>query len=221
MAPHSMALRHLWHHIAFPRCLDRTVPICQRSLSPAHAVSSCRLPLWCSGEIPPTWLILAALTVVCGSAPIRLYSIPVALSVSETFVFTSVILFGPAAGTLTVVLDAAVISFWSFKRGQKLFKIVFNVCALPLTIWIAAHLLFAVGTFNPLFGSQRRDLSSLRQLLGPLLLCTIVYFLLSSWIITFAIALEKRLASNNNLARELRLDLTELLWRSLSRRTHR
>ncbi len=28
---------------------------------------------------------------------------------------------------------------------------------------------------------------------GPLLLCTIVYFLLSSWIITFAIALEKRL----------------------------
>ena len=79
------------------------------------------------GLIPEAWLILAVLTVVSGSAPIRLYSIPVALSVSETFVFMSAILFGPSAGTLTVVIDAAVISFWSFKRGQTLFKIVFNV----------------------------------------------------------------------------------------------
>ena len=104
----------------------------------------------------------------------------------------SVILFGPSASTLTVVLDAAVISFWSFKRGQKLFKVVFNVCALPLTIWLAAHLLFAVGRFEPLFGST--DSINLQRLLGPLLLCTIAYFLLSSWTITFAIALERGLS---------------------------
>ena len=103
----------------------------------------------------------------------------------------SVILFGPSAGTLTVVLDAAVISFWSFKRGQKIFKVVFNVCALPLTIWFAAHLLFAVGRFEPLFGST--ESIHLQRLLGPLLLCTIAYFLLSSWTITFAIALERGL----------------------------
>ena len=144
------------------------------------------------GAIPREWLILAILTVVSGSVPIRLYSIPVALSVSETFVFMSVILFGPSAGTLTVVLDAAVISFWSFKRGQKLFKVVFNVCALPLTIWLAAHLFFAVADFDPLFGST--DSIDLQRLLGPLLLCTIAYFLLSSWIITFAIALERGLS---------------------------
>ena len=144
------------------------------------------------GAIPLEWLILATLTVVSGSVPIRLYSIPVALSVSETFVFMSVILFGPSAGTLTVVLDAAVISFWSFKRGQKLFKVVFNVCALPLTIWLAAHLFFAVGRFEPLFGST--DSIDLQRLLGPLLLCTIAYFLLSSWTITFAIALERGLS---------------------------
>ena len=143
------------------------------------------------GLIPQAWLILAVLTVVSGSAPIRLYSIPVALSVSETFVFMSTILFGPSAGTLTVALDAAVISFWSFKRGQKLFKIVFNVCALPLTIWLAAKLLFAVGNFKPLFGRQHSI--DLQHLLWPLLLCTVTYFLLSSWIITFAIALERRL----------------------------
>ena len=70
------------------------------------------------GAIPMAWVILAVLTVVSASAPVRLYSIPVALSVSETFVFMSSILFGPSAATLTVAIDAAVISFWSFKRGQ-------------------------------------------------------------------------------------------------------
>ena len=103
---------------------------------------------------------------------------------------SSTILFGTSAGTLTVALDAAVISFWSFKRGQSLYKVVFNLCALPLTIWLAAKLFFSVATFGPLFRNpQLIELNQLR----PLVLATVVYFLLSSWIITFAIALEQRL----------------------------
>jgi putative nucleotidyltransferase with HDIG domain len=61
-----------------------------------------------------------------------------------------------------------------------------------LTIWVAAHLFFAVAGFQPLFRNPQA--TDLRHLLLPLLLCTIVYFLLSSWIITIAIALEKHLA---------------------------
>ena len=129
-----------------------------------------------SGSIPKEWLFLAALTLASGSATIQLHSVPVALSISETFVFTSAILFGPSAGTLTVALDAAVISFWSFKKGQPTFKIAFNICALPLTIWLASHLFFAVGGFEPLF--THRQSVQLQSLLGPLLLFTIVYFLL-------------------------------------------
>ena len=94
------------------------------------------------GRIDLNWLLLAALTLVSGSATVRLASIPVAISISETFVFTSALLFGASAGTLTVALDAAVISFWSYRRGQAFYKIAFNLCALPLTIWIAAHLFF-------------------------------------------------------------------------------
>jgi putative nucleotidyltransferase with HDIG domain len=152
------------------------------------------LSLWefYTGAIPREWLVLALLTVVSASAPIRLHSIPVALSVSETFTFTSALLFGPAAGTLSVALDGAVISFWSFRRGQKLYKVVFNICALPLTIWIAAHAFFAVADFGPLF--RNPEPIDLRRITWPLLLCTVVYFLLSSWIITLAIALERRLA---------------------------
>jgi diguanylate cyclase (GGDEF)-like protein/putative nucleotidyltransferase with HDIG domain len=146
-----------------------------------------------SGAIPKEWLILALLTAVSASAPIRLHSIPVALSVSETFVFTSSLLFGPAAGTLTVALDAAVISFWSFRRGQALYKVVFNICALPLTIWLAAHLFFTIAGFTPLF--RNPNATELQRLIWPLLVCTVAYFLLSSWIITIAIALERKMAA--------------------------
>ena len=42
-----------------------------------------------------SWTILALLTLVSGSATVNLPSLPATVSVSETFVFTSVLLFGP------------------------------------------------------------------------------------------------------------------------------
>jgi diguanylate cyclase (GGDEF)-like protein/putative nucleotidyltransferase with HDIG domain len=140
------------------------------------------------------WTILAVLTLVSGSATVRLPSLPATISVSETFVFTSVLLFGSSAGTLTVALDALVISFWSYRKGHPPYKIIFNVCGLPLTIWIASHLFFLFPAIQPLVTTAESDSISLKELLGPLLVFTIVYFTLNSWIITFAIALEKRLA---------------------------
>ena len=97
------------------------------------------------------WTLLAILTLVSGSATCSAPRItPATISVSETFVFTSVSLFGPAAGTLIVALDAFIISFWAYKKGDPLYKIVFNVCALPLTIWLAAHLFFIAAGIRPL-----------------------------------------------------------------------
>jgi putative nucleotidyltransferase with HDIG domain len=141
------------------------------------------------------------LTLLSGSATVALPSLPATVSVSETFVFTSVLLFGSSAGTVTVALDAAVISFWSYRKGQPGYKIVFNVCALPLTIWLASHLFFYLTQLNaggrplaglPLF--RNPDPATTREILGPLFVFTVVYFVLNSWIITFAIALERHLA---------------------------
>ena len=139
------------------------------------------------------WAILAVLTLASGSATVRLPSMPATISVSETFVFTSVLLFGSSAGTLTVALDALVISFWSYRKGHPPYKIVFNVCALPLTIWIAAHLFFLFPSIEPLVRVPSGQVLKIGVLLGPLLVFTIVYFLLNSWIITLAISLEKGL----------------------------
>jgi diguanylate cyclase (GGDEF)-like protein/putative nucleotidyltransferase with HDIG domain len=144
------------------------------------------------------WLVLAVLTLLSGSATIKLPSLPATISVSETFVFTSLLLFGAPAATLTVALDTLVISFWSYRRGDPLYKIAFNLFALPLTIWIAAHIFFALPNYppwiyqiGPLFGHA--DPVPAIQLLVPLFVLAVSYFLLNSWLITFAIALERSL----------------------------
>src|SRR4051794_36375130 len=58
------------------------------------------------------WFILAALTLLTGSFTIGMSTLPARVSVSETFVFASVLLFGTPAGTITVVLESLVMSFW-------------------------------------------------------------------------------------------------------------
>src|SRR3954467_3590672 len=98
-----------------------------------------------------SWAILALLTLVSGSATVNLPSLPATVSVSETFVFTSVLLFGPSAGTLTVALDALIISFWSYRKGHPTYKIPFNVCAVSLSLWIASHLYYELSPYGPLF----------------------------------------------------------------------
>ena len=91
------------------------------------------------------WYMLAALTLISGSATVQLPAVPASISVSETFVFASVLLFGPAAGTITVALDGLVISFWMAKRRPEWYRALFNMAAPAGSIWCASHLLFSVG----------------------------------------------------------------------------
>ena len=64
------------------------------------------------------WLILAALTLLTGSFSVKVSSINAYISVSETFVFASVLLFGPDAGTATVLLESLVILLWMRPQGR-------------------------------------------------------------------------------------------------------
>lgn len=143
-----------------------------------------------TSELDWRWTIFAFLTLLSGSASIALPA-SASVSISETFVFTSAILFGPAVGTVIVALDAAVISFWSYRRGQAAYKIIFNICALPIAIWVGSSLFFYLAQVQPLFGTGS---ISVVEILAPLFIFTVVYFSLNSWIVTLAIALEKHVA---------------------------
>src|SRR5580765_4649019 len=96
------------------------------------------------------WFILALLTLLAGSATVKLPSVPATISISETFVFTSVLLFGPAAGTLTVTLDVLAISWWLTRRGHPSYRIAFNVFALPASLWVGAELFYWLSGIQPL-----------------------------------------------------------------------
>jgi diguanylate cyclase (GGDEF)-like protein/putative nucleotidyltransferase with HDIG domain len=138
------------------------------------------------------WFVLAGLTLLSGSFTVRIPTIPARLSVSETFVFASVLLFGPAAATMIVVLDSLVISLWQTKlwRGRRaltsVVRVLFNVAAPSIAIWVAAHLFYLVAQVQPLGYSPR----SIVPLLAPLMALALVYFWLNSWLIACAVAFE-------------------------------
>jgi len=135
------------------------------------------------------WYFLAALTLLSGSATVKLPSVPASISVSETFVFTAFLLYGPAAGTLIVALDGLVISYWIAKRRREPVRVLFNMAAPSVSAWCAAHAFFWVAGVRPLV----EEATSLNSILPALILSAAIYFSLNSGLITLAISAETKL----------------------------
>src|SRR5438874_549517 len=151
------------------------------------------------------WFILAALTLISGSATVKLPTSYASISTSETFTFTAVLLYGPAAGTVIVVLDALVISFWISKRHDEPHRALFNLSAPAVSVWCSSHLFFYTAHIAPLV----KEPSPLNAILPALVLFALTYFLLNSWLITFVIALERRLDP-------IKVWVRSFLWLSLN-----
>lgn len=146
--------------------------------------------LW-SSPVSLQWFILAGLTLLSGSFTVRVPTIPARLSVSETFVFATVLLFGPAAATMIVVLDTLVISLWLRGASRSLSRILFNMAAPAVAIWIASHLFYALTDIEPLSREPQQILSLVLPLFG-LALC---YFLFNSALVARAVAFQKHLSA--------------------------
>jgi putative nucleotidyltransferase with HDIG domain len=139
--------------------------------------------------VNPQWLILAALTLLTGSFTVKIPSLPVRLSVSETFVFASVILFGTCAGTLTVALEILVVIFvGTGRKAQDPLRVLFNVSSAALSIWFAAEAFYMTAGGGPFSGQQ----IELRKLLFPLMALAGTYFVLNSGMIATAVAFHQR-----------------------------
>ncbi|MBI3262646.1 MAG: HD domain-containing protein [Acidobacteria bacterium] len=130
------------------------------------------------------WLTLAVLTVASGAFAIRLPAIPATISVSETFVFMLVLLYGAAPATITVALDGLVVTF--FRRNRELKRIAFNLAEPAVSIWVASQV------FTGLVGGGPLDLQTIRPgaLILPMCLLSTVYFLLNSGLTAIAVTSE-------------------------------
>jgi putative nucleotidyltransferase with HDIG domain len=151
------------------------------------------------------WLVLATLTLISGSATVKLPSVPASISVSETFVFAAVLLYGPAAGTLTVALDGLVISYWIAKRRREPYRALFNMSAPAISAWCSAHLFFWLANTQPLIQAP----AQLNEILPPLFVFAATYFALNSWLIAIAISIETQLVA-------FRVWRDNLIWLSLN-----
>jgi putative nucleotidyltransferase with HDIG domain len=136
------------------------------------------------------WTIFAALTMVGGFARLRLPNVPASFSISDSFTIGAALLYGPAAGVLTVAVDSLAISAQLARRKLGLRRFLFNATAPPLAMWVAAHVFFLLADVAPLAES----VPSLPSLLAPLLVFVGLFFVLNTGLIACAIALERHAA---------------------------
>jgi putative nucleotidyltransferase with HDIG domain len=139
----------------------------------------------CVTPPPAEWMILAALTLFTGSFTVKVPTQAARLSVSETFVFTSTLLFGPASGTVTAVLEALVMSFWLKKTSLP--RVLFNVSAPAIAIWTAAQTFFLISGLEP-GGIQR---PALGRAIGPLFVFALLYFIINTAFVAGAVRTER------------------------------
>jgi diguanylate cyclase (GGDEF)-like protein/putative nucleotidyltransferase with HDIG domain len=139
-----------------------------------------------SEPIGRQWFILAALTLLTGSFTVKVPSTNASLSVSETFVFASVLLFGPAAGAVTVLLECLIIQFWMKPGTRLVHRVLFNTAAPAIAIWLSGTVFFSTAGIVP----YSRGATPLEALFLPLALFTALYFLLNSWLVAFALGFE-------------------------------
>jgi signal transduction histidine kinase/CheY-like chemotaxis protein len=144
-----------------------------------------------AGRIDPRWLILAVLTVGSASLAIKIPGIPARISVSESFVFTAVLVFGVAAGAMTVALDGLVASLWIHRRKPyAAYKTLFNLSAPTLALWISATASFGFEGIRPV----TEHATPVQDLIAPLFVFAAVYFALNSGLTAIAISFETRVS---------------------------
>jgi PAS domain S-box-containing protein len=140
--------------------------------------------------IAPQWVMLVVLTGVSGWATLRLRAIPASFSISDTFTIAAALLFGPAAGAVTVAVDALVMSLRLATGGRQPapVRVLFNVTVPALTMFVAAQLFFASAGVGPLAHAP----GTIRRVLIPLGLFALLYFVLNTGLVATAVALERR-----------------------------
>ena len=144
--------------------------------------------VWCIARVtveglPVEWWMFAALTFVSGRITLVVPGVDAAFTVSEVFAFTSVLLFGPEAGAVTLALDSLLLA-WHRRMGAE--KAAFNFSNLTVAVWTSGSLFFASSGAAPLLGYG----GQIGPLVAPLGLLALTYFALNTGLIAVAIGMQ-------------------------------
>lgn len=134
------------------------------------------------------YVALVLLTLVSGSFTVKIPGATSTISVSETFVIIAAIIYGPGPAALLVALEGLIVSLWLLKNTTEVYRVFFNMATGAVSIWLSASLFFLL-TPTPLVLDTP---ASVVSIVVPLFGFATVYFLLNSWLIALAIALDSR-----------------------------
>src|SRR5688572_22466210 len=139
-------------------------------------------------QSPPRqeWLILAALTLLTGSFTVKIPRLSARVSVSDTFVFAAVLLFGSGVPTVIVAFDCLVATLWLRRTKGSQLRSLFSLASVAFAIWTAATVFYLI------VGTSSVTQLVLPQMLWPLLLLAAIYFLMNTWLVALALAFERR-----------------------------
>ena len=131
------------------------------------------------------WVTLAGVATFAGSFRLSFASVSATISIADTFFIASALLFGPGPATISMAAFALVINW----RRQKPFRqMVFNTVAPALSLWVGAQIFFLLTRAAPLADAA----TPVSTMVLPLLVLTIVYFVLNSGLTAVAVGLDTR-----------------------------
>ena len=132
---------------------------------------------------PLLWLAFGALAVLTGSLTTKVASVPVTMSVSDTFFFAAVVLFGGGPATIIVAIASGTVSW---RRRHTWQRFAFNTAAPALSVWAGAQSFFYFARVAPLADGHQ----PIQLLILPLLCLAAVYFLLNTGLTATAVGLD-------------------------------
>ena len=134
---------------------------------------------------PSAWIGLGLITVAAGAFTIKMPSLNAALSISETFLFITVLFFGPAPAVVVVALDGLTVSL--LHRRRELRHAAFNLSEPALSMWVASAAFTSVSSVGPLWMGSHHSIGDVGV---PALVLSGVYFLMNSGLNAIAVATE-------------------------------
>ena len=142
-------------------------------------------------ELPATpqplgWVTLGVLALVATSFSLKLPGVSAQISTSDTFFFTSALLYGPAPATVAIAVDSFCMSW---RRGHRPHQLLFNTASNALALWCGAQtyrLLLPAGRGDDPLSTPSADMFL------PLASMAVVYFFLNSGLTTIAVSLTRR-----------------------------
>ena len=136
------------------------------------------------------WLILLALTVGSSLASLRIPGSTINFSISDIFNIAAALLFGPSAGAITAAVDGLVLSARMDRKQRSIDRVLFNMAAVTIAVWVAAQVFFAIEGNRPQLDGP---LAAVR-LLATLLIFGAIDFGLNSGIVAVAVSFERRIS---------------------------